>query len=169
MRSNIKTHWLLLLVVALVLMLPPIHVLAQEAQEGLSLRLASGSYYNEVVRGEDNTFYLDVVNNSSKTITGIQFHADGPKDWFIEFRPQSITSISADSYQTIDVIIRPPESTSRGDYNVTFIAEAAQTRAVINIFIRVEQGTSVWMWIGIIIAAVAVAGFVFVFMRFGRQ
>ena len=169
MRSNIKTHWLLLLVVALVLMLPPIHVLAQEAQEGLSLRLASGSYYNEVVRGEDNTFYLDVVNNSVKTITGIQFHADGPKDWFIEFRPQSITSISADSYQTIDVIIRPPESTSRGDYNVTFIAEAAQTRAVINIFVRVEQGTSVWMWIGIIIAAVAVAGFVFVFMRFGRQ
>jgi len=168
LRSNIKTHWLLLLVVALVLMLPPIHVLAQEAQEGLSLRLASGSYYNEVVRGEDNTFYLDVVNNSVKTITGIQFHADGPKDWFIEFRPQSITSISADSYQTIDVIIRPPESTSRGDYNVTFIAEAAQTRAVINIFVRVEQGTSVWMWIGIIIAAVAVAGFVFVFMRFGR-
>ena len=169
MRVNIKTYWLLLLVVALSLMLSPTHVLAQEAKQGLSLRLASGNYYNEVVRGEDNIFYLDVVNNSAKTITDIRFDADSPKDWVIEFRPQSITSISADSYQTIDIIIRPPESTSRGDYNVTFIAEAAETRAVMNIFVRVEQGTSVWMWIGVIIAAVVVAGFVMVFMRFGRQ
>ncbi len=169
LRINTKIYWLLLLVAALAVMLSPTHVLAQERKQGLSLRLTSGSYYNDVVRGEDNTFYLDVVNNNSQTITGVRFSSNNPRDWLVEFKPQSIDSISAGSYRTIDVNIKPPESASRGDYDITFIAESGEMRAVMSIFVRVEQGTSIWLWIGIAVAVVVVAGFVIVFMRFGRQ
>jgi len=154
---------------ALVAMLLPANVLAQEGKQDLSLRLTSGSYYNEVARGEDNTFYLELVNNSSQTITGVSFTSNSPKDWVVEFEPESIVSIGAGSYQTIDVNVIPPESASKGDYNITFIAESAGARTVMSIFVRVEQGASIWLWIGITVAAVAMAGFVYVFMRLGRQ
>ncbi|MFC1862071.1 NEW3 domain-containing protein [Chloroflexota bacterium] len=166
---NVKVQWFLLLLAVLVITLSPAYVLAQGERQGLYLRLSSGSYYNEVVSGEDNTFYLEVVNDSTKTITDIQFHADGPDDWIVEFRPQNLASISAGDYQTIDANIRPPVSASRGNYNITFIAESAGTRAVMSLSVRVEQGTSAWMLTGIIIAAVVIAGFVIVFMRLGRQ
>ncbi len=157
LRINTRIYWLLLLVAALVVMLSPAGVQAQERKEGLSLRLAAGSYYSNLRRGEDNTLYLDVVNDSAQTVTDVRLSSNSPRDWYVEFRPQSINSISANSYRTIDVIIRPPGNTNRRDYQITFIAESADMRAVMSNFFWVDQGISIWLWIGIAVAVVIVA------------
>lgn len=166
---NVKVWWLILSVVGLVSILSPCHVLAQEEKVDLILRLASGGYSDEVEPGEDNIFFLEIMNNADKTITNIQLSSDGPEGWVVEFRPERIDSISAGNYRTVDINIKPAENINKGRYTVTIIADSAETRRVMRLFVRVEKGTSVWLWVGVVVTAVVIAGFVIVFMRFNRQ
>jgi uncharacterized membrane protein len=155
--------------VGLIAILSPGYILAQGVKTGLDLRLVSGGYNDEVNPGEDNIFFMEIANNSTDTITNIGFSADSPKGWVVEFTPETIDFINADNYQTVDVNIKPPQNTSKGRYTVTVIADSVETRRVMSIFVRVENGISVWAWVGAIVAAVVITGFVIIFRRFGRE
>lgn len=175
MRVKLKRYWLLLLVMVLttVIALPSTLAMAQkeiDGTEGLFLRMSPGSYQNEIVRGEDNTFYIEVVNNSSEPINGINLSTNGLKEgWKVSFEPQYIEALAANSYTTVDVVVRAPDNIEKGNHNVTVIAESGGIRAVLSIYLWVEESNPLWLWIGGAIAAVVVAGFIFVFMRMGRQ
>jgi len=52
---------------------------------------------------------------------------------------------------------------------LTFIAEANETWTVTSTMLRVETGSSFWLWVGLGVAALAIAGIIFIFLRFGRQ
>ncbi|MFC2005638.1 NEW3 domain-containing protein [Chloroflexota bacterium] len=160
-------YWLTLLIVGVVITLSPCNVLAQEEKAGLTLRLVSGGYKSEVKPDEDNTFFLEVANSGTKTINNIKFSSDGPEGWVVEFRPEQIDSISVDNYRTVDINIRPPKNTARDGYTITVIADSIETRRVMNIFVRVETGVSVWLWIGAVLTAIVIAGFVIIFIRSG--
>lgn len=166
---NIKFVWSVLFLLCLVAVLSPSFILAQEVQTGLDLRLVSGGFNDEVNPGEDNLFFMEITNSSSDTITNIEFSADKPKDWIVEFTPDTIDALSAGNYQTVDVNIKPPDNISKGRYTVTVIADSAGARRVMSIFVSVERGTSVWLWVGAIVAAAVITGFVIVFRRFGRE
>jgi uncharacterized membrane protein len=66
-------------------------------------------------------------------------------------------------------MLRPDKDADKGEYNVTLIADANETRRVTSIFVRVESASLFWVWVGIGIAALLIAGFVVIFMRFGRE
>lgn len=166
---NIKFVWSVLFLLGLVVVLSPSFILAQEVQTGLDLRLVSGGFNDEVNPGEDNLFFMEITNSSSDTITNIEFSADKPKDWVVEFTPDTIDALSAGNYQTVDVNIKPPDNISKGRYTVTVIADSSVARRVMSIFVSVEKGTSVWLWVGAIVVAAVITGFVIVFRRFGRE
>ncbi len=168
MRNVSKILWLFLVVVVSVV-LSPGYTAAQEEKGGLSFRLSLGSYYSEVKPGRDNIFFLEVENTGKEAITNIRLDSDKPEGWIIEFTPNVIAYLSPGSLQTVDANIKPASNASKGEYRITFIAEANNLRRVISTMVRVETTTSLWLWIGIIMAAVVVAGFVYVFIRFGRQ
>lgn len=155
--------------VGLIAILPPGYALAQEIKTGLDLRLVFGGFNDEVNPGEDNLFFMEITNSSTDTITNIEFSANSPKGWVVEFTPETIDVLSADNYLTVDVNIKPPKNTSKGRYTVTVIADSAETRRVMSIFVRVENGISVWTWVGAIVVAVVITGFVIIFRRFGRE
>ena len=170
MKACKKVLWLsLLITVLIVLRVPPTVLLAQEAKIDLSLSLLSRSYYKEVTSGEDNTLYMEIRNNGDKEITNIRFDSDKLEGWVVEFTPGSISYLGAGSSQTVDVNVIPSLDTDRGEYNLTFLAEANETRTVTSIMLRVENGFSFWLWVGIGLAALVIAGFVIVYLRFGRQ
>ena len=150
-------------------MLSPSFILAQEVQTGLDLRLVSGGFNDEINPGDDNLFFIEISNSSSETITNIKLSADKPKGWIVEFTPDTIDALGAGNYQTVDVNIKPPDNISKGRYTVTVIADSAESRRVMSIFVRVEQGTSVWLWVGAIVVALVITGFVIIFRRFGRE
>lgn len=150
-------------------MLSPSFILAQEVQTGLDLRLVSGGFNDEINPGDDNLFFIEISNSSSETITNIKLSADKPKGWIVEFAPDTIDALGAGNYQTVDVNIKPPDNISKGRYTVTVIADSAESRRVMSIFVRVEQGTSVWLWVGAIVVALVITGFVIIFRRFGRE
>ncbi len=165
-----KALWLSLLIAALIILLaPPVALLAQEDKVDLSLRMLPEYYYREVTPSEDNTLFMEIRNNGDKEITNIRFDSDKPEGWVVEFSPASISFLSAGSSQTIDVNVIPGQDTSRGEYNLTFLAEANETRTVTSTTMRIESGHSFWLWVGMGVVAIVITGFVIVFLRFGRQ
>jgi uncharacterized membrane protein len=168
MKINSKVCWLFLLIAGLVTILLPRTTLAQEGKIDLTLTLFPGDYNNEVKVGEDNRLFLEIRNNGTKAVTRIRLSSDKPEGWTIEFRPGEIDYLGAGSVQTVDLIIRPDSKATKGGYTVTIIAEANEIRKVESIWLRVESA-SFWPWVGAIVAAIVVAAFIIIYIRFGRQ
>ena len=170
MIAGKNSLWLPLLIAVLLMFLgSPVAVIAQENKVDLFLRLLPEYYYKEVIPGEATTLYMEVKNNGDKEITNIVFTSDKPKGWTVDFTPRSIDYLSAGSSKTIDVKVIPGRDTSRGEYNLTIIAEAVETRAVTSTMLRAKSGSPFWLWVGVGVAALVIAGFVVIFLRFGRQ
>jgi len=170
MRAGKKVLWLFLLIAGLLACLgSPTMLLAQKAEVDLSLRMLPDYYYKEVIPGEDNALFMEIKNRGDKEITNIRFNSDKPEGWVVDFKPGSIDYLSSGSSHTIDANVIPNLETSRGEYNLTFIAEADETRTATSTMLRVENGSSFWLWVGLGVAALAIAGFIFIFLRFGRQ
>jgi len=163
-----KIYWPFLFVVGLIVILSPCSILAQADEIDLTLRLVSDSYYNRITAGRDTTIFLEVRNNGNKAITNIRLYADLPEGWTAEFRPGLIDYLGPGSFETVDIIVRSVDDAAKREYAVALIAEANETRRVTNIFMRVES-VSAWAWVGAGVAALVIAGFILIFMRFGRQ
>ena len=166
---NIKFCYLLLAIVGLLALLSPSYVLAQDGKGGLILRYVAGGYNSEVVPGESNPFFVEVANDSYSSTTNIRFTSDAPKEWVVDFKPQSIDTLNAGSYQTVEVSITAPQNVEKGDYSVTVIADSNIGRRAMSIYVRVEEGTNLWMWVGGVLGVVVIAIFVVIFRRFGRD
>jgi uncharacterized membrane protein len=147
----------------------PATLLAQEDRTRLDLRLLPGYYFSEVIPGERNTMYLDVVNTGEGAVTDITLRADMPEGWSVSFSPASVDYLAEGESHPVDIVVIPAEDARRGEYNVVLIAEANETRAVTSTTFRVESGASFWTWVGVVVVAVVVAGFTFVYLRMGRQ
>ena len=169
MSISWRIYWLSLFVVGLGAILSPWPVLAQAEKIDLTLRLVSDSYYNRVTAGEDKTLFLEIGNAGSKAVTDVRLYADLPEGWTAEFRPGLIDYLGPGSFQTVDIVIRPAGNAAKGEYTVTLIAEANEMRRVTSIFVRVESASLFWVWVGAGVAALVAAGFIIIFMRFGRQ
>ena len=166
---NIKFCYLLLAIVGLVALLSSSSVLAQDGKDSLILRYGAGGYNSEVVPGESKTFFVEVANYSNSSTNNIRFTSDAPKEWMVGFKPQSIDALNAGSYQTVEVSITAPQNAGKGDYSVTVIADSTVGRRAMSIYVRVEKGTNLWMWVGGVLGVVVIAIFVVIFRRFGRD
>jgi uncharacterized membrane protein len=167
---NIKFCYLLLAIVGLVALLSPSHALAQNGKDGLILRYVAGGYNSVVVPKESKTFYMEVANDSDSSTIDIRFASDAPKEWVVEFKPQSIDTLNAGSYQTVEISITAPQNAQKGDYSVTVIADSnIGSRVMSSIYVRVEEGTNLWMWVGGVLGLVVIAAFVIIFRRFNRD
>ncbi len=164
-----KIYWSSLFVVGLTAILSPFSILAQAEKTDLTLRLVSDSYYNRITAGKDKTIFLEIGNAGNKAITNIRLYADLPEGWTIEFRPGLIDYLGPGSFQAVDIILRPAGNAAKGEYTVALIAEANETRRVTSIFVWVESASLLWVWVGAGVAALVIAGFILIFMRFGRQ
>ena len=168
-RFNIKFYYLLLAIVGLLALLSPSYVLAQDIKDGLILRYVAGGYNSELVPGESETFFVEVANDSNSSTANILFTSDAPKEWVVEFKPQRIDALNAGSYQTVEVSITAPQNAAKGDCSVTVIADSNVGRRAMSIYVRVEKGTNLWVWVGGVLGAVVIALFVVIFRRFGRD
>jgi len=150
-----KALWLSQFIALLLMFLvSPVVVLAQGDKVDLSLRLLPEYYYKEVIPGEGTILYMEVKNNGDKEITNIVFASDNPKGWVVDFKPGSINRL---------------RDTSRGEYHLTFLAEANETRTATSTILRVENTSSFWLWVGIGLAGIVIIVFIFIYLRFGKQ
>jgi len=169
LRIGCRFLSLLLMTACLIILAFPSRILAQGDKVELTLRLLPGYYYIEIIPGESETLYLEIENSGNKAITNIRLSSDKPKGWIVDFRPESIGYLGAGSHQAIDVNVVADPDTDKGEYTLTLIAEADQTRAVTSSVLRVENAFSVWQWVGLGIGVLVVAGSVILYRRFGRE
>jgi uncharacterized membrane protein len=163
-----KCAWTILAAVLLGSLLGPAIAVAQEGSIDLSLRLLPDYYYREVEPGQTTTLFLEVRNNGNQAITDITLDAAEPEGWEVRFEPDSISHLGPDSSLVVDVNITPARRSTQGDHTITILAEATETRAATSAVLRIEDGPSFWLWIGIGVAVLVIAGFVVVYFRFGR-
>jgi uncharacterized membrane protein len=168
MRTNRKIYWLLLLAVGLAALLWPCSMLAQAEKTELTLNIVYDGFHS-LKAGETRTVFLEVGNSGYKELTDIRLTSDSPEGWTVTFNPQVIDKLTAGSYQTVDITLKPADNEAKGDYNIAVIAQANEMRRVTSIYVRVESSSLFWVWVGAGVAALLIAGFVVIFMKFGRE
>jgi uncharacterized membrane protein len=168
MRTGRKILWLPVLLVGLTALLWPCSVLAQVQKTDLNLNVVYDGF-RSLKAGEEKTIYMEVGNSGYGELTNIRLSADAPEGWTVEFSPAFIDSLAPGSVQTVNIKLKPADNADKGNYNIAVIGQANETRRVTSIYVRVESASLFWLWLGIGIAAVLIAGFVLIFMRFGRE
>ena len=169
MRIKWRILSLTLITIGLMMLAFTGQILAQGARVELTLRLLPGYYHTEIIPGETKTLYLEIENSGNKAITNIRLYSDKPKGWIVNFRPESIGHLGAGNRQAIDVNVVADPDTDKGEYTLTLIAEADQTRTVTSTVLRVEDAFSLWQWVGLGIGVLVIAGFVILYRRFSRE
>ena len=164
----------LLLVVLIPVLLMAQPALAQTESFRLTLWLHNGqnNYYNyntEVRAGEESKFFLDVRNDGNASITNIKLSVEAPEGWTIEIKPSEIDSLSAGSVHTVDVNIKPVGKATKEGRQVTFTAQKNEVQNVKSSFFITVKPAQIWIWVWIAAGVLVVAGFVLIYMRFGRQ
>jgi uncharacterized membrane protein len=166
---DLKVLSLLLMTVGLMILAFPSQLLAQGDRVELTLRLLPRYCYIEIIPGENKTLYLEIENSGNKAITNIRLFSDKPKGWIVDFEPESIGHLSAGNHQAIDVNVVADPDTDKGEYTLTLIAEADQTRTVTSTVLHVENAFPLWQWVGLGLGALVIAGFAILYRRFGRE
>ena len=118
--------------------------------------------------GESTYFEVTVENTGSAAIENIAFSSSKPRQWTVEFDPNTIDSLPAGSYQTVEVRIKPTSKTIAGDYEITLNANAEKAADNIEVRVTVETST-IWGWVGVIIIVLVIAGLAYIFIRFSRR
>jgi uncharacterized membrane protein len=173
MRFKRNIGWILLLNIIATGVLAPCLVLAQPQppkplQTDLTLNIVYDGF-RSLKAGEERTLFLEVGNAGDKSLTNIRLSAEAPEGWTVNFSPDVIDSLAPGSLQTVDVLLKTADNTAKGDYNIAVIGQANETRRVTSIYLRVESSSLLWVWIGAGIGALLIAGFVVIFLRFGRE
>ena len=168
MRSVLVSIWLLLLVFSLTSFLSPQGAAAQKEDVGLVLMFIPGANFDRLAPGTSSTSYLEIRNTGDKTVSNIRLSSDKPAGWEVEFKPDFIQQLNAGGVVTVDVNIRPAESAARGDYRFMAIADADGMKRITSIYVNVQPATTIWLWIGLALAALLIVGFILVFIRMGR-
>jgi uncharacterized membrane protein len=166
---HIKSLWLLPVIVCLLIMLLPGAALAQTGKEGLILYYASGGYDSEIKPGESVTIFIEVSNEKITATNNIQFSADAPDEWVVQFNPQSIDILDGESIQNVEVTVTAPKNVEKGDYSITIIADSSIGRRVIGTYFWVEKGTNVWIWVGGALGVAVIIAFAFIYRRFTKD
>jgi uncharacterized membrane protein len=125
-------------------------------------------YNTTATAGRDNYFSMEVKNTGSAAVDDISFSTTKPTGWTIEFSPEKVDTLAAQSSQTVEVNIKPPAKTIAGDYEITIKAKGKQIEDDMDIRVSVETPT-IWGWVGVAIIVVVIAGLVYIFMRFSRR
>jgi hypothetical protein len=173
MRIKRNVGWIVLPAIIIAGVLAPCVVLAQLQppkllQNDLTLNIVYDGF-NSMKAGEERTLFLEVGNAGDNALTDIRLSADAPEGWTVSFSPNEIDSLAPGSFQTVDVMLKSADNTQRGDYNIAVIARAAETQRVTSIYTRVESSSLFWVWVAAGMGAVLIAGFVIIFLRFGRE
>ncbi len=126
-------------------------------------------YNTSATAGRDSYFSIELLNEGTSPIDDITLSSEKPEDWTIEFSPETVDALNAESSRQVEVNIKPQPRAIAGDYYITIRAEGKQTSArKIDIRVTVETPT-IWGWVGVAIILLVVAGIVYIFMRFSRR
>jgi uncharacterized membrane protein len=98
----------------------------------------------------------------------VKLRASSPRNWNVEFEPDSIAELPAGEQKEIKATVTPSSEAITGDYNVTFRAQSDMGNTSEKFRITVRTST-LWGIVAVLIIAAAAVVLVFAVRRFGRR
>lgn len=138
------------------------------ARYALTFTTQNSVLSTSVSEGKQTIVPLVVGNDSTVAVNNITFSSTKPQGWSVTFKPEKIDSLPVGGGQTVEATIKPPPRTIAGDYSVSLFAQSENTSNSLDIRVTVLTST-IWGWVGVLIALAVVAGLVLIFWRFGRR
>jgi len=119
-----------LLLMSLLAICPLGTVLAQEESSyALALTPSDERYDTTIVAGRDKDFRVELENLGEAAVDKINFSANAPEGWTINFNPERLATLEPFDSQRVYVNITVPSETGAGDYMVTLGASGEQASA----------------------------------------
>jgi len=147
----------------------PQTALAQGGRSDLSMWLVSHSNYDEITAGESKVLLLEVKNTGTRAIQDVELSALQPEGWRVSFEPDRIVSLYPENSIVVEVRIETPPESTQSRHEIILRADTDAVHRAISVWMTVEARQGKWLWVGVVLAAVAIAGFVVLFIRFGRD
>ncbi len=158
-----------LLVGSVLAVLLPQTAMAQAEKEDLSLRLVSHSNYAEITAGKTKVLLLEVKNTGITAVNDIELSALQPEGWIVDFEPDRIASLNPANSGVVKVTIQTPPKSAKERHEIILRADSIAVHRAISVWMTVEAAEGMWLWVGGILAVLVAAGFVVIFLRFGRE
>lgn len=135
-----------------------------------SISATPGAYSTSIATGGSTSITVTVTNTGQSTITSLSLDVTPPDStWTITTAPSKVQSLSAGESATFTMQITSPSDTVAGDYLMSVTATSDQASSS-SFQVRVTDNASTsWVWIGLLIAIVAVIAMIFLFRKFGRR
>ncbi|MFO7168260.1 MAG: NEW3 domain-containing protein [Chloroflexota bacterium] len=135
----------------------------------LALAAPDGRLSGEATIGSETPIKLQLRNNGTAPVRGIELTSSAPTGWSVEFSPSSVEELAPGQQIDVTANLRPAERAVAGDYVVTFTARPAEGASK-SVEFRVTAVTStLWGVVGIGLIAAAVVVVALAVARFGRR
>jgi uncharacterized membrane protein len=134
----------------------------------LDLKTSDERLNARVTVGSSSTIQLVVTNDGSAPLTDISLTGTPPRDWTIEFSPETITELAAGATQNVEATLRAADNAIAGDYQVSIRASSGEADDSVELRTTVEA-SPIGGFIGLGLLALVAIGLLFVFRRYGRR
>lgn len=118
--------------------------------------------------GGTSSVALVVTNDGTAPLEEVTFSATPPSGWEVTFEPETIERIAPGDTVNVTARVRPSGDAVAGDYDLSLTASSAGTTQDVAIRFAV-QTSGLFGFFGIMVIALAVAGLLWVFRRYGRR
>jgi uncharacterized membrane protein len=138
-------------------------------QGDLSVSAPNGRLSGDAYAGRDNPLKIELTNNGTAPLLGINLSSSEPSGWTVSFDQQQIAEIPAGQTVEVTAHVKPPDKAVAGDYMITINArpvDSPQKSADFRITVRTS---TLWGVAGIGLIALAVGAVGVAVARFGRR
>lgn len=135
----------------------------------LSISAPDGRLSGQAYAGQENTLKVQLTNNGTAPLRGIELTSSEPVGWSVTFDQPKIAEIPAGQSVEVTARIKPTDKAVAGDYMVTIRARPLDSKQVSAEFRITVRTSTLWGVVGIGLIALAVGVVGIAVARFGRR
>ena len=134
----------------------------------MELTTPTGLLSTDMTAGKQKRIELVVRNTGSSEMENVVFRATKPKNWDVEFEPDTISSIFAGENAQVFATITADDKAIPGDYVTNITAQIPEVNKSIAFRISVKTPL-LWGWLGILIIGLTLGVIYYLFRKYGRR
>jgi uncharacterized membrane protein len=134
----------------------------------IKMTTPSGRLNVDAYAGKESPVTINIVNAGSADLGGVSLSSWQPDNWSVRFEPESLDLLAAGETREVKAYIKPAPNSIAGDYVVSLMASAPETRGESEFRVTVKTPTG-WGIVGVVIILLLVGGLYRIFKVYGRR
>ncbi|SFD78801.1 Uncharacterized membrane protein [Thermophagus xiamenensis] len=134
----------------------------------MELSTPTGRLSSTITAGREKDIELVVKNTGSSVLKEVRFSASKPKNWTVEFEPDTIPAIEPGEEATALATVKSADKAIPGDYVAKITARTPEAKSDASFRITVKTPL-LWGWLGILIILATLGVIFYLFRKYGRR